>query len=59
MVAGTVYALGRAEYGRLGLGENAVESAEPKQVTALNGTKCVSSNCGTCVSFAISESGDD
>ena len=55
--AGVVYALGRAEYGRLGLGQDATESSEPRKVTALSDKKCVSVNCGTCVSFAVSDAG--
>ena len=58
-VPGRVYALGRHEYGRLGLGEEgATEQSEPKQVPALSDKKCVSINCGTCVSFAIAENGE-
>jgi len=56
---GKVYAIGRSEYGRLGLGEDANEDAEvPTLVPKLAGMKCVEVACGSAVSYAVSDSGD-
>lgn len=54
---GKVYALGRKEYGRLGLGENSEDAKEPTLITAFNDTKCSDVACGSAVSFAVTESG--
>lgn len=55
---GKVYALGRKEYGRLGLGEDVDEEKnEPTLVTKIAGDKCVTVNCGSSVSYAVTETG--
>ena len=59
---GKVYAVGRAEYGRLGLGQANTDDGKadakvPTLVPALQGKKCVEISCGTCVSFAVTEDG--
>jgi len=58
--AGNVHALGRVEYGRLGLGEQRqVDALEPVQVGgALEGKKCIDVSAGTTVSFAVTERGE-
>ena len=56
--AGKVYAMGRAEYGRLGLGDDAKETSTPVQVTALDGNPICKVACGEAVSLAISNKGD-
>ncbi|RXM36111.1 Regulator of chromosome condensation [Acipenser ruthenus] len=53
---GQVYSLGRAEYGRLGLGEGGVEKSEPTAVPELTDAEMVA--CGSSVSFAVTRSGD-
>ncbi|XP_072534925.1 regulator of chromosome condensation [Salminus brasiliensis] len=52
---GQVYSLGRAEYGRLGLGEGAEEKSEPTPVKGLNGACVVA--CGASVSYAVTKQG--
>lgn len=57
-LSGQVYALGRKEYGRLGLGEDVTsEKTEPTLVSSLNSTKCTHVHCGSAVSFAVGEDG--
>lgn len=56
--AGKVYAMGRAEYGRLGIGENAEETSTPVEVTALGSSPIREIACGEAVSFAVSSKGD-
>ncbi|XP_076016985.1 regulator of chromosome condensation [Genypterus blacodes] len=52
---GQVYSLGRAEYGRLGLGQDAVEKGEPTPVTGIEPASGVT--CGASVSFAVTREG--
>ncbi|XP_041844901.1 regulator of chromosome condensation [Melanotaenia boesemani] len=52
---GHVYSLGRAEYGRLGLGQGAEEKSEPTRVMGLEPAKGVS--CGASVSYAVTREG--
>ncbi|XP_043972438.1 regulator of chromosome condensation [Gambusia affinis] len=52
---GQVYSLGRAEYGRLGLGEGAEEKSEPTPVAGIEPAKGVS--CGASVSYAVTREG--
>ncbi|KAM9319509.1 regulator of chromosome condensation isoform 2-T2 [Gastrophryne carolinensis] len=52
---GNAYSLGRAEYGRLGLGENAEEKSEPTLIHGL--PKIASVACGASVSYAVSQDG--
>ena len=55
---GCVHAIGRVEYGRLGLGEEAKEDAvEPVAIPKLKNKKIRNVACGTAVSFAVSEDG--
>ncbi|XP_053395077.1 regulator of chromosome condensation-like isoform X2 [Mercenaria mercenaria] len=52
---GNVYTLGRADYGRLGLGEDSGEKKEPSLVKLEK--KCTSISAGQSVSFALLEDG--
>jgi len=54
-IIGKVYTLGRAEYGRLGLGEDCGEKREPTYVK-LEG-KCTAISASNSVSFALMEDG--
>ncbi|XP_075211918.1 regulator of chromosome condensation-like [Lycorma delicatula] len=55
---GMTYALGRREYGRLGLGENCTDASKPTQIPALKNKKCVDIACGSSVSFAVTSDGE-
>ena len=55
---GAIYALGRKEYGRLGLGENCKDAKKPTLITALANKKCVDVSCASSVSFAVTEEGE-
>ncbi|KAG7242214.1 hypothetical protein INR49_024260 [Caranx melampygus] len=50
-----VYSLGRAEYGRLGLGQGAEEKSEPTPVTGMELASGVT--CGASVSYAVTREG--
>ncbi|XP_059194285.1 regulator of chromosome condensation [Centropristis striata] len=52
---GQVYSLGRAEYGRLGLGQEAEEKGEPTAVMGMEPASRVT--CGASVSFATTREG--
>nr|XP_020464194.1 regulator of chromosome condensation [Monopterus albus] len=52
---GQVYSLGRADYGRLGLGQGAEETSEPKHVTGMEPASRVA--CGASVSYAVTRQG--
>ncbi|MBN3290363.1 RCC1 protein, partial [Polypterus senegalus] len=52
---GKVYSLGRAEYGRLGLGKEAEEKRIPTLVPVL--TDVISVACGASVSYAVTRNG--
>lgn len=52
---GQVYSLGRAEYGRLGLGEGAEEKSEPTPVMGMELASRVT--CGASVSYAVTREG--
>ncbi|XP_071325986.1 regulator of chromosome condensation [Trachinotus anak] len=52
---GQVYSLGRAEYGRLGLGQGAEEKSEPTPVMGMELASGVT--CGASVSFAVTREG--
>jgi len=54
---GKVYALGRQEYGRLGLGEGGSDAIVPSHVTSLE-SECIEVACGTAVSYAVTEKGE-
>jgi len=60
---GRVHAIGRVEYGRLGLGEKETEGGKsdaivPTLIPKLADKKCVGVSCGTAVSFAVTEEGE-
>ena len=60
---GQVHAIGRVEYGRLGLGDQNTEGGKadavvPTLVPRLANKKCVDISCGTTVSFAVTEDGE-
>uniref|UniRef100_H3BDI2 Regulator of chromosome condensation 1 n=1 Tax=Latimeria chalumnae TaxID=7897 RepID=H3BDI2_LATCH len=52
---GKVYSLGRAEYGRLGLGQGAEEKSEPTVIQGLSDV--ISVACGASVSYAVTKEG--
>jgi regulator of chromosome condensation len=52
---GRVAALGRAEYGRLGLGEAGGDAASPSTLAGLPACRAVA--CGTAVSYAVTTEG--
>lgn len=54
---GVTYSMGRAEYGRLGLGEDAVETSLPTKIPTLSEKKVCHVTCGEAVSFAVTEEG--
>lgn len=56
MVVGKVYTIGRAEYGRLGLGEKSGEMKEPTLVTKLS-DKIIDIAAGQSVSLALTADG--
>ncbi|XP_063300521.1 regulator of chromosome condensation [Pelobates fuscus] len=53
---GKAYSLGRSEYGRLGLGEQAEEKSEPTVIPDL--PKIASVACGASVSYAVTRDGN-
>ncbi|CAB4067580.1 RCC1 [Lepeophtheirus salmonis] len=55
---GKVYALGRNDYGRLGLGKSSKDAAIPTLISGLADKNIVDVSCGTTVSFAVTESGE-
>ncbi|BET02222.1 Regulator of chromosome condensation (RCC1) repeat [Nesidiocoris tenuis] len=55
--AGDVYALGRKEYGRLGLGDNCEDAPIPKKVDFGPNKKIVDISCGSFTSFALADDG--
>ncbi|XP_056643617.1 regulator of chromosome condensation isoform X1 [Diorhabda sublineata] len=55
---GNVYAIGRKDYGRLGLGKGCEDADELKIVNTLSGKKIINVACGSATSFAVSEEGD-
>ena len=54
---GVVYSFGRVEYGRLGLGEDAKETAVPLKVPKLADKNVKSVACGDSTSYAITKEG--
>ncbi|XP_048256048.1 regulator of chromosome condensation-like [Haliotis rufescens] len=54
---GRVFTLGRADYGRLGHGEEGKELSEPTLVAALQENRCTQIGAGGCVSLAVTEKG--
>ncbi|XP_069698532.1 regulator of chromosome condensation isoform X2 [Periplaneta americana] len=55
---GATHALGRKEYGRLGLGEDCDDAKAPTPIPALRDKKCMDISCGSIVSFAVTDSGE-
>jgi Alpha-tubulin suppressor and related RCC1 domain-containing proteins len=56
---GTTYAIGRVEYGRLGLGDQHKNDALlPVPIPVLKNRKVVNVSSGTAVSFAVADSGE-
>lgn len=55
---GKVYALGRAEYGRLGTGNDAKETTSPVHIASLDNEIISKIACGEVVSFAITDKGE-
>ncbi|KAJ8372505.1 hypothetical protein AAFF_G00282120 [Aldrovandia affinis] len=52
---GKVYSLGRAEYGRLGLGQGAEEKSEPTPIPGVCPAHAIA--CGASVSYAVTKQG--
>ncbi|XP_047509678.1 regulator of chromosome condensation isoform X1 [Pieris napi] len=55
---GQVYAVGRCEYGRLGLGDRNKDAEALEPLPALQNKKCISIAAGTSNSFALTETGE-
>lgn len=53
---GRAYSLGRAEYGRLGLGEGAEEKSVPTLISRLPAVSSVA--CGASVGYAVTKDGE-
>ena len=54
-LGGRVYVMGRSEYGRLGLGENATDKMLPTELPDFGNVHTVAS--GSCCSFAVTDEG--
>nr|XP_023017406.1 regulator of chromosome condensation isoform X1 [Leptinotarsa decemlineata]XP_023017407.1 regulator of chromosome condensation isoform X1 [Leptinotarsa decemlineata] len=55
---GKVYAIGRKDYGRLGLGEGCMDAEEIQLISTLEDKKIKNVACGSATSFAVTEDGD-
>lgn len=55
---GVVYAMGRREYGRLGMGDIKEDLKKPTPIPSIADKKAVSVSAGECVSVVVMESGD-
>ncbi|CAG9761411.1 unnamed protein product [Ceutorhynchus assimilis] len=53
-----VYAIGRKEYGRLGLGENCEDATVLTKIKDLSGKGVVNVACGSTTSFAVTKEGE-
>ncbi|CAH0718614.1 unnamed protein product, partial [Brenthis ino] len=56
--AGVAHALGRCEYGRLGLGEKSGDAEVLEPIPKLQNKKCVCIAAGTSNSFAVTDTGE-
>ena len=56
--SGKVYAMGRPEYGRLGVAEVKEDLKVPTVIPTLQGIRCVGISCGSAVSLSVSEDGE-
>lgn len=54
---GKTYAIGRKEYGRLGLGEKCDDATQLVEVPALSKFKATNVGCGSATSFAVTNEG--
>lgn len=55
---GQVYAIGRCEYGRLGLGDRPGDAEVLEPIPSLQSKKCISIAAGTSNSFAVTNTGE-
>ncbi|KAG5890644.1 hypothetical protein JTB14_034933 [Gonioctena quinquepunctata] len=55
---GKVYALGRKDYGRLGLGGDCKDPEELQLISSLEDKKVINVACRSATSFAVTEDGD-
>ncbi|XP_026463612.1 regulator of chromosome condensation [Ctenocephalides felis] len=55
---GKCYALGRHEYGRLGVGDVKEDAKDIIEIPLLKDIKCIDVSCGLTSSFAVTENGD-
>lgn len=56
--SGKTFAIGRHEYGRLGLGEDAKDATELIAIPKLKDYKVTTISAGSCTSFAVTEKGE-
>ncbi|XP_037933707.1 regulator of chromosome condensation-like [Teleopsis dalmanni] len=54
---GKCYAVGRGDYGRLGIGKNVSDQRELQAIDKLQNEKIQSISCGECFSFAVTDEG--
>lgn len=54
---GITYAIGRKEYGRLGLGKDCVDAYELVEIPTLKEKKIIHVACGSSTSFAVTDQG--